>query len=291
MTTSAEVARHLAGYGLRLTPGWPLDAAGWCTCPDPACNGKKDPHAAGKHPRWRKGNATSSQDWWQANPADTVLFERDASHVMTLEDDGQLEQMAQARGLLPLPPTLTLESPAGNLRMVYRLPEGFTAKGDYPHLDGWAVDIACFSWAPGPGVRSNGGQYAVMLDRPPEQAPAALVALLEELHAARHAARTAMAAVNGTEPAHIPDSVAQLTGHGPAGGWKLSEDGSIDRSRMANAVVRECFDTGLALAEATWIAESMSEIAGKYGGRPGGVAAQVAEIWSKAEAGPGSPGG
>jgi len=276
------IATALIAKGLKLVPMHPVDEAGWCTCAREDCNGKTDPHGAGKHPRWKARQFTADASWWRGIPRDPVGIDREASGIVTVEDDGGLAGWREAAGV-ELPPTLTWASPAGRLRFAYRLPDGFDAAGNHVRADGFEADILCKGRAPGPGVRSNGGQYAMVRDEPVADAHPALVAWLEQAHAARPPGRSDQA--GSTEPAHVPETVRKLIGDGPAGGWpRAGTHGGADRSAMMHAIVMECFDTGMEPGEAAWLCEGITGLEDKYGERPGGVAGQAEEIWAKAEA-------
>ena len=262
--TTADVARHLAGRDLRLAPAWPVGADGRCTCPDPGCTsaGKTRAGGPGKPPPPRTGGRTTR----------TTRFsiDREASRIVSVEDDGQLAEMAEAAGLLPLPPTLMLESPAGNLRMVYRLPPGVPA-GNYVNPDGWKVDILAKGRMPGPGTRRADGVYAMVLDVPVADAPAALAAWL----AARYAERETRhrPALEGTERGARPGTGADPDRARPGRRLKCGAHGGPDRSEMVYAITMECFDTGMDEGGAIWRLEGVGAAAEKYGDRPGGVAA------------------
>lgn len=282
VTANADIARDLIRRGLRLVPAWPVDEQGACTCHDRGCYGKQRPDKAGKHPRRSLDLPSAEAGWWEANPAHTVLIDRKRSGLVTVEDDGQLAEWAASAGIT-LPPTLTLASPAGRLRFWYWLPAGFAAKHNHVEPDDFKVDVECLGTAPGPGVRNAAGEYKIVLDQAIAPAPHELVAWLEGRAAARAAARAELRAVTAARPEQLPDSVRRLLDDGPEQGWKRTGGGAIDRSEMAHAIVMECFDAGMTADEAAWTADSVPEVAEKYGGRTGGVPGQVAEIWAKAE--------
>lgn len=265
--SSADIARDLAARGLRVVPLRPVDAAGRCTCGD--ANPK---HKAARHPRWKAGNSTGSDfSWWEASPADTVGIDREASRIVTVEDDGDLARWAEAMAIT-FPPTFAMTSPAGNIRLLLRLPEGFAALHNWPEPDGWKVDILLKGRAPGPGVRRADGYYQLAADCPVADAPAALLAWLTDRYETWAQGQAEI--LDGVKPDEVPASVAKL----------LNGGGPADRSGLSYAIVAACFDAGLSQENAVWVAEDVPEIGEKFGGRPGGVAADVARCWGTLEA-------
>jgi hypothetical protein len=175
-----HIARHLAGRGLILVPLYPVMPDGLCCCGAAGAACREDPHAAGKHPRFTDTGryVTAGPAWWKRHPRDGVGVDRQRSRIVTVEDDGGLREWIEAAGV-PLPPTLTMASPARRLRFFCRLPDAFTALRNHVSPGGYAVDVMTRLIAPGPGARSAGGAYVMVRDLPVSPAPAALVTWLE----------------------------------------------------------------------------------------------------------------
>jgi len=179
---SAATARLLAARGLRAVPLHPVDPDGRCGCRLAGCPGRVSLHNAGKHPvmyRAFRAEYPPPLAWWDAHPRDPAGIARIASRIVTVEDDGELAQWARAQRI-GLPRTFTLASPAGNLRLAYRLPEPWPAARNHREPGGWAVDVMCRHVAPGPGVRNSEGEYRLVRDVPVAAAPPALCSWLAD---------------------------------------------------------------------------------------------------------------
>lgn len=257
-------------------PMFPVGDDGWCTCSKADCNGKRDPHSAGKHPRWSAGQSTTDTAWWQANPGDAVGIDREGSRVVSVEEDGALTAWAAANGI-DLVPTFAMASPRENERLFYRLPADFAQVRNWTDVDGKdTADILCKGRAPGPGVRGSEGEFRVTADLPVADATLSLLAWLVRRYAEWDAASPDVVPAEDFE-GELPESV--LTALAAPG--KLNSDGTdTDRSAKTYAVVLACYDAGLSQGETAGVVEDhCAEAVEKFGARKGGIAAEVARIW------------
>lgn len=255
---------------------FPVGDDGWCTCSKADCNGKRDPHSAGKHPRWSAGQSTADTSWWQANPGDAVGIDREGSRVVSVEEDGALTAWAAANGI-DLVPTFAMASPRENERLFYRLPADFTQVRNWTDVDGKdSADILCKGRAPGPGVRGSEGEFRVTADLPVADATVSLLAWLVRRYAEWDAASPDVVPAEDFE-GELPESV--LTALAAPG--KLNSDGTdTDRSAKTYAVVLACYDAGLSQGETAGVVEDhCQEAVEKYGARRNGVTGEVARIW------------
>jgi|RhiMetdeSRZDD1v2_1073273.scaffolds.fasta_scaffold15004_4 DNA-binding transcriptional ArsR family regulator len=283
VSTHVRWADILIARDLRLTPMHAIDdGAGHCMCEDVKCG------SPGKHPRWTAGHSTSGTDWWATHPNDPVAIDREASHVVTVEDDGQLREWCESIGL-ELAPTLTLVSPTGHERYVYRLPAD-TPLHNWIKPDGYAVDILSKGRAPGPGVRRPDGVYGLVADHPVADAPAALVTWLREKAEARAAESVGIVQAedyDGPLPLRVQE-LLDLDEAAMTERWPQESDDDrnssylgVKRGAATFALIGACYDSGLSQAEAVGVAENYDPAEDKYGHRAGGVASQVADCWGK----------